>query len=166
MKNSPAHQRSIARAGSAIALLALMLPPLALAKNCDPPSRRVAHSKKEPGAKTHTITIQREPPIKKDEATEIDLDANTGRALRHLLSDDLGADVEWRNERLGERVIKGSFRGSRDVIAQKLLENFNFAIFHDHSRLRVIVLSLEKGAVTTKAISPIPNQPPNQTPKP
>jgi hypothetical protein len=50
-----------------------------------------------------------------------------------------------------------------------LLEDFNFAIFHDHSGMRVIVMgSKREDPVTTKTISPLPseatNQPPSQAP--
>jgi hypothetical protein len=142
MENLTGHRCRNIRAGNIIALLAMMLPLVALAKDPDPQG--------DPNAGPQSV--------------QITLDASEGSTLEKLLS-DLGADVEWYNDSLAKKVISGRFNGSREVIAQKLLEDFNFAIFHDHSRMRVVVIGLKPGGTATaRTGSPFPNQPPNEPP--
>ncbi|MGJ0506010.1 MAG: hypothetical protein ACR652_02505 [Methylocystis sp.] len=141
----------------AIALLAGLLASPALAKPCHwtachgAPCKKARVAKKAPERRIVVIRRETEPPAPAAAAvavqppptqgvTEISLDAGAGKTLKQLLL-ELGADVEWESSRLERRVATGNFQGSREIIAQKLLEDFNFAIFHDQSRLRVIVMN-------------------------
>jgi hypothetical protein len=130
----------------------------------DLPGERSAVSEIAP-AKKHEITIERQAPSQKIEAAEVHLDAGAGRTLRQLLSDDLGAEVDWGNERLADSVARGSYHGSRDVVAKKLLADFDFAIFHKDARLRVVVVGLSSQtgpAGGPMAAAPFPQAKPPQ----
>ena len=84
-----------------------------------------------------TTTLQNEATAKT--APEINLDSGEGKPLAQLLS-ALNADVEWSNEKLSELVVKGRYHGSPAAIAQALLGDLNYAVFHDHARLRIVVM--------------------------
>jgi hypothetical protein len=127
-------------------ILAMISPDLAVAKHCHASAHRhLNHRHRAVSAETkthHPIVIERDAPVTKVEIAEINLDAGGGRTLRQLLADNLGAEVEWGNGRFGERIVTGSYHGSPEFVAQQLLKDFQFAIFYDHSRLRIIVLRL------------------------
>lgn len=140
---------------SAVSVLAMLIPSSAvLAKPCHFHKRHLAHhrtidvveersvSAEAVPAKKREITIARQAPAPKVEVAEVHLDAGPGRTLRQLLADDLGADVDWGNERLADNVARGSYHGSRDVVARELLANFDFAIFHKDAKMRVVVVGL------------------------
>jgi hypothetical protein len=82
----------------------------------------------------------KEQPTEARKASEISLDASAGVTLQQILS-DLGADAEWGTDSLGRVVIYGSYRGTKEAIAQAVLGDFNYAIMYDHARLRVIVIN-------------------------
>lgn len=70
---------------------------------------------------------------------EITLNAGAGKPVGELLS-EIGAEVESQNQAQLRLVVSGNFSGPREIVAQKVLEDFNYAIFHDHSHLKVIVI--------------------------
>lgn len=79
----------------------------------------------------------------KSQKADIRLDAGAGKPLKNLLT-ELGAEVDWASNSLADRVVKGSYSGPRELVAQELLKDLSFAIYHDQARLRVVVLQLGK----------------------
>lgn len=122
-------------------IIAMISPDMALAKHCRalPWQRHQAARSVEKKAQ-RPIVVERGANTTKVDIAEVSVDAGVGRPLRQLLSENLGAEVEWGNGRFGERVVAGVFHGSPEYVAQQLLKDFQFAVFYDHSRLRIIVL--------------------------
>jgi hypothetical protein len=162
----------------AVVILAILSPSVAAAKDCHRPRRHAVHhriydeaTRERPAStlsgettKAREITIERTATAPGAQVAEVHLDAGPGRTLRQLLSDELGAEVDWGNERLADRVVNGSYHGSRDVVAQKLLKDFDFAIYHKEARMRVIVVratpSQEVAVVPRSGFPPVQAKPP------
>ena len=136
---------------SAVALLAFHLPQSTLAKDASP-SRRIIDIKRHglpspANAPSSTSTVDKGVTAKT--VTEIDIDTGGGKSLAQLLS-ELNAEVEWSNERLSTVVVKGVYHGLPEAIAQAVLGDLNYAIFHDHFRLRIVVMAKTPKIETTK----------------
>jgi hypothetical protein len=144
-------------ASCSISLITAILPVVASARDPDP--QRDFRS-----TTCHIVRSKNESPTEKWKTVQIDLDASAGSTLKKLLS-DLGADVEWGNDSLAQRVINGSYHGSQESIAKELLGDLNFAIFRDHSRLRVIVMGSSQKAVTTSNVPATPQVVPQKAPQ-
>ncbi len=160
-------------------ILAMISPDMALARPCHSSGHRGAHLKRHHVARSagtkaqRPIVVERDAQTTKVDVAEISLDASGGKPLRQLLSENLGAQVEWSNGRLGERVVSGNYHGSPEYVAQQLLKDFQFAIFYDHARLRIIVLRANGPEVIAdnRPRGPAPPQPvfnsaPNSPPRP
>jgi hypothetical protein len=136
---------------SAVALLAFHLPQSTLAKDGSP-SRRIIDIKRHglPGrANAPSATNAADIGATAKTAPVMDVDAGRGKSLAQLLS-ELNAEVEWSNERLSTVVVKGAYHGLPETIAQAALGDLNYAIFHDHSRLRIVVMSKTPTIETAK----------------
>jgi hypothetical protein len=66
-----------------------------------------------------------------------------GITLQKLLM-ELGAQVEWTQESVGERIVSGNFEGSPETVARMVLVGINHVIIRDHGRLRIIVMGFER----------------------